>query len=219
MSEINEALLEGTSANNWTPGAWANTPVIGEDEWQPDIEPPHVNDYAAFKKHKHYGKYFRPYRYTPFPAWMYHKTKEAKIVSSKDEVLALGPEWSPIPNKIRVDMTGKSHPVKSETQRLAETVALALANKQGSGSIDATAIASIVAAVMAATGQSKPAENMTEQRFKETIADVAGDAIEVGAEIDPTDIERNALIELAEKEGIKIDKRWGNDRIKKELGI
>jgi hypothetical protein len=212
----NEALNEGTSANNWTPGAWANTPNYAEDEWQPDIEPPHINDYAAFKKHKHYGQYFRPYRYHAFPAWVYHKTEEPKIVKTKEEVLALGPDWSPIPNKPRIDMTGKSQPVKSETQRLAEVVAQALAVKQtGAGGIDATAIAAVVAAVMAATqAQAKPA--IPEDKMViEPVEDVAP---EIHAEGDSS-IERAALIELSEKDGVKIDKRWGNDRIKKELGL
>lgn len=200
--EINEALLEGESANNWTPGAWANTPTVSEDEWQPDIEPPHINDYAAFKKHKHYGKYFRPYRYTPFPAWVYHKTLEPKLVKNKEEVLALGAEWSPIPNKPRIDMTGKSSPVKSETQRLAEAVTAGLANK-GSAPVDPTAIAAIVAAVMAAT-QGTPAKVTNPEPVKASPDE---------------NMERNALLELAEKEGVKIDKRWSNARIKTELGL
>lgn len=199
--ELNEALLEGTSCNNWSPGAWANTPNLSEDEWQPDMEPPHINDYAAFKKHKHYGKYFRPYRYMPFPAWMYHKTEEPKLVKSREEVLALGPEWSPTPNKPRIDMTGKSLPVKSETQRLAEVVAQALAVKgPSSGGIDATAIAAVVAAVMAALPQGQA-----------TQAALAAEPI--------ADVERDALIELADKDNVKIDKRWSNERIKKELGL
>jgi hypothetical protein len=227
LSEINEALTEGISANNWTPGAWANTPNYSEDEWQPDIEPPHINDYAAFKKHKHYGQYFRPYRYHAFPAWVYHKTEEPKIVKSKEEVLALGPDWSPIPNKPRIDMTGKSQPVKSETQRLAEVVAQALAVKQpGAGGIDATAIAAVVAAVMAATAQQQKPASATKS-IAEASPDTSGtDGLRAFVETpideeNPVDgsIERKALIELAEKEGIKIDKRWANDRIKKELGL
>src|ERR1700757_4252043 len=93
-NEINEALLEGESANNWTPGSWANTSVTSEDDWQPDIDPPRINDYAAFKKHKHYGKYFRPYRYTPFPATVYHPTLGKTDVKSKEEVIELGPQWT-----------------------------------------------------------------------------------------------------------------------------
>ena len=57
-----EIANEGQSANNWTPGDWTNTPNPGDEEWQPDMEPPHVNDYAALKKHKDYRQYFRPYR-------------------------------------------------------------------------------------------------------------------------------------------------------------
>jgi hypothetical protein len=210
----NEAINEGTSANNWAPGAWVKTPNYAEDEWQPDIEPPHINDYAAFKKHKHYGQYFRTYRYIAFPAWLYHKMLEPKIVKTEEEVLALGPDWSPVPNKPRIDMTGKSSPVKSETQRLAEVVAQALAAKQpGSGGIDATAIAAVVAAVMAAMAPQKAAAAETA---------IEPDAPEVElleAAATGESIERAALIELAETNNVKVDKRWSNDRIKKELGL
>jgi hypothetical protein len=204
---------EGTSCNNWTPGAWANTPNTSEDEWQPDIEPPHIQDYAAFKKHKHYGKYFRPYRYQPFPAWMYHATLDPKLVKSKEEVIALGAEWSPVPNKPRVDMTGKSLPVKSDTQRLAEVIAQSM--KPGTvanAAIDPTAIAAIVAAVLAAT--QKPAAASA------PIDEVGLPEIEAHNERAPhDDLERKALLELAEKEGIDIDRRWSSARIKKELGL
>lgn len=222
MSDINEALLEGISANNWTPGAWANTPNTSDEEWQPDIEPPHINDYAAFKKHKHYGKYFRPYRYTPFPAWMYHATQEPKIVKSREEVLALGPEWSPTPNKPRTDMTGKSLPVKSETQRLAEVVAQAMASKQGSAAVDATAIAAIVAAVLSAMPPVQPmARAFVSEPEASSQTDVEGLRQFVDGADEETDpgIERKALLELAEKNGIKVDGRWSNERIRKELGL
>lgn len=213
MSELNEALLEGISANDWTPGSWANTPNYADDEWQPDIEPPHINDYAAFKKHKHYGKYFRPYRYTPFPAWMYHKTAEPKLVKSKEEVLALGPEWSPVPNKPRIDMTGKSLPVKTDTQRLAETIATAMPRTVATAAaadpnLIAAIVAAVVPAVMAALPQTQPAA-VSAVSEPEAMDHSRGE----------DDIERKALFELAETNKVKIDKRWSNERIKKELGL
>lgn len=255
---------EGQSANNWTPGAWTITPNLSDEEWQPDIDPPRINDYAAFKKHKHYGKYFRPYRRVAFPAFVYHQANGEKLVNTREEVLALGPAWTPfIPiwdhatlgRKVikseqerddlglgwtpamfdpsdskwhkRIVMSGKSHPVKSETQRLAEVVAQALAVKEGSGGIDATAIAAVVAAVMAATQTHKPAEVASlkiapiEAEIKADDVITVDDRLGDGATVVHVegDVERAALIELAEKDGVKIDKRWGNDRIKKELGL
>lgn len=189
---------EGESANNWQPGAWTNAPATADEEYQPDIEPPHINDYAAFKKHKHYRQYFRPYRYIPFPAWMYHAKHEAKLVKSKDEVLALGPEWSPNPNKPRIDMTGKSLPTKSDTQRLTEALVAGLTDKKPG--TDAASIAAIVAAVMGAIQQQvTPA---------------------VAAPAEPEDAgERDEMLKLAAEQNVKIDKRWSNERIKKELGL
>jgi hypothetical protein len=214
--ELNEALLEGVHVDKWSPGSWANAP--GDDEeWQPDVEPPHITDYAAFKKHKHYGKYFKPYRYRPFPAWMYHATLEPKEVKSREEVVALGPEWSPSPPNVkRIDMTGKALQGKSETQRLGEVMAAAMTQKQqGSNGFDPTAIAAVVAAVMAALGKTEPAQASPAQEP----AASEGELFAGGAQTSDADVERAALIELAEKDGVKIDKRWSNDRIKKELGL
>ena len=218
MSEIEylspEIANEGLSAANWTPGVWANDAPAGE-EWQPDIEPPRLNDYAAFRKHKHYGKYFRPYRYVPFPAWMYHKTEEPKLCQSKEDVIALGPEWAREPFHRKIDMTGKALPVKTDTQRLAESITAGLAAKNtGAGPIDATTIAAIVAAVMAAT--QKPAEAAPVAVAPIETKVEAADIQEVTATVS---IERQAMIELAEKENVKIDKRWSDDKIKAALGL
>jgi hypothetical protein len=205
---------EGFHAERFNPGAWADAVPDGE-EWQPDIEEPHVNDYKAFKKHKHYGKYFRPYRYVPFPAWMHHKTLESKLCQTKEEVAALGPGWSREPQRHQIVMVGKALPIKTDTQRLAEAITLGLADKQpaaaGLGAIDPTVIAAIVAAVMAAT-----------QKTADPVV-IAAPQPEAEPDPEPTaaapSIERLAMIELAEKEGIKIDKRWGDAKLKEALGL
>lgn len=209
---------EGESANNWQPGAWASPVADAGEEYQPDIEPPHIPDYAMLKKHKHYKQYFRPYRYQPFPSWMYHATLEPKIVKTREEVIALGPDWSHVPLKPRIDMTGKTLPVKSDTQRLTEALVAGLVKQQPQGApVDATAIAAIVAAVMAATQQqSVPARaaapDLAALMPKVEIPQV--DAAEVG---DAT--ERAALIELADKEGVKVEAGWSNQRLKEALGL
>jgi len=217
---------EGTHADAPIPGTWMDGTDPSTEEFQPEMEPPHISDYAGLRKHKHYRQYFRPYRYQPFPAFMYHPTLGEKIVKTKDEVAALGPEWSPTPIKPRVDMTGKSLPVKSDTQRLAETIAATM--PKGASPIDATAIAAIVAAVMAAMPQNatpKPAEAPVEPVAEPVEAfDKVG--IELAETKEPAEalpshenLERTALLELAAKENIKIDQRWGNKRLKEALGI
>lgn len=187
---------EGFHAEKHNPGAWMDAPDLDSEEWQPDIEPPHVNDYAALKKHKHYKQYFKPHVYRPFPAFMYHATLGEKIVKNRNEAVALGPEWSPTPIKVRIDMTGKSLPVKTETQKLAETVASALAAKTGGG--DTASITATVAAVMAA---------------------VAAAGALPKTEASPEDEERQALFDLAKERDIKIDKRWSVEKIKATLGL
>lgn len=215
---------EGFSADKPPPNAptWMDGAESAE-EFQPDIEPPHIPDYAMLKKHKHYKQYFRPYTYKPFPAFVYHATQEAKIVKNKEEFEALGPGWSPTPIKPRVDMTGKSLPVKSETQRLAEVVAQAMGKQQQAGPIDPNAIAAIVAAVVAATQQPQPAAPAKAAKVDltpEALMPAAQTATEeVTASAVDEDTERKALLELAERDGVKIDKRWSNKRIKEALGI
>lgn len=226
---------EGQSANNWQPGAmdWMNAPSGAEEEYQPDIEPPHIPDYAALKKHKHYKQYFRPYRYHPFPSWMYHATQEPKIVKSKEEALALGPSWTHTPLKPRIDMTGKSLPVKSDTQRLTEALVAGLVKQGPSNAADPTAIAAIVSAVMAAMASVQPAKVTPVTLDPESLMPIeerttANEGLrsflqnppdENERTVDDDKNERLALFELAEKEGVKIDKRWSNQRIKEALGI
>jgi hypothetical protein len=210
---------EGFHAEKYNPGAWADAVPDGED-WQPDIEEPHIYDYKAFKKHKHYGKYFRPYRYVPFPAWMHHATLESKLCQNKEEVAALGPGWSREPQQHKIVMVGKALPIKTDTQRLAETIALGMERQPqltGTGPIDATAIAAIVAAVLAAT-QSQRAAPMAPVVETATVVEDEPETEPQAAAAAPS-IERMAMLELAEKEGIKIDKRWSDERIKTALGL
>jgi len=50
-----------------------------------------------------------------YPKWMYHKTKEAKIVDSKEKHLALGKEWKESPAELEEK---KSKPQKeNEAQK------------------------------------------------------------------------------------------------------
>jgi Glu-tRNA(Gln) amidotransferase subunit E-like FAD-binding protein len=202
-----EIANEGQSANNWQPGVWTNAPSTADEEYQPDIEPPHVNDYGAFKKHKHYRQYFRPYRYIPFPARMYHPTLDVKVVNSKEEVIALGPEWSPVPPAVkRIDMTGKSLPVKSETQKLSEALVAGLLQQKQGNAADPNAIAATVAAVMAAINAQNQPKALTAENLMPAAEPQA-------------DTERDALLALAHEKGLKVDGRWSNARLKSELGL
>lgn len=190
---------EGLHADAPIPNTWMDTPP-DQPDFQVDMEPPHVNDYSLLKKNPKYAKYFRPHVYRPFPAVMYHQSFAEKIVNTREEAEdALAQGYSRTPFQPRIDMTGKSLPVKSETQRLAEAVAAAAA-VQKNGALDAGAIAAIVAAVMAAVKQGGETQQTVKAESEDTI-------------------ERQALIELAEKENIKIDRRWSDARIKEALGL
>lgn len=213
-----EIANEGFSVDKHNPGAWMDE-VPTDDEWQPDMEPAHINDYAAFKKNKWYGQYFNgrnQRKKIPFPALMHHAVHESRLCQNKEQALALGPEWGPEPHKPRVDMTGKSIPVKSETQRLAEVIA---ATKNGGDSSSALFLELLHK--QAAEHQAQMAK--MEQRMTAVISAAEGASpvsreASVEATIDDN-VERDALLELAEKEGVKVDGRWSSARIKKELGL
>lgn len=257
---------EGTHADAPIPG-WMTSVEESDLEWQPPLDPPHINDYAAFKTHKRWGKYFRPWRYQAFPAFMYHMQLGSKVVKNKEEALALGPEWTsyvPIwfhpmhgrkvvtskelfltregnhvvelspgwaPGKFSEtakvweagrDMGAKSLPVKSDTQRLTEALVAGLTDKKADA--DPASIAAIVAAVMAAVQGQGIIKNKGDIGPVEIQLD---DGTIVRGGNDPEDgdvklaqsLERSALLELAEKEGVKVDGRWSNERLKKELGL
>ena len=249
-----EIANEGQSANNWQPGAWTNSTPVSEDEFQPDIEPPHIPDYAMLKKHKNYAKYFRPYRYQPFPAFVYHQTMGERIVRSKEEAQTLGADWTRfVPvwfhqtfgrkvmkseaevselglgwapgrfsenDKVWVsarDMGGKALPIKTDTQRLTEALVAGLTQKKDAN-FDPTAIAAIVSAVMSAIPQPQPLQSKAPKAEDLMPPELAPVPVKT---VDPLDamLERTALLELAEKEGVKIDGRWSVERIKKELGL
>lgn len=220
-----EIANEGQSVNNWVPGDWTHSPATEGEEYQPEMEPPHINDYAMLKKSKQFAKYFKPYRYVPFPAVLYHATKGEKIVNSEAEVIALGAEWRREPFVHKIDMTGKSHPAKSDTQRLAEVIA----EKTGHAAIDPNLIAAIVASAVAAVQKANPPTAMVHEVQHDPRPDVTpseglrsflNNPVPEENRFPADDmIERNAAIELAEREGVKIDKRWSTDRIKEALGL
>lgn len=222
-----EIANEGQSVNNWTPGEWVNV-VPEEGDWRPSVPNKFVPSYDQLREHKHYGRYFAPHIFRPFPAWMYHPTLPSKIVKTKEEVIALGPEWATTPfAKSEPVMVGKSLPVKSEQSKLTEAISAAMLQQHkqvAPGAIDPNLIAMVVAGVMQAMAKNQAPPMPTETPNKETgptVAEVLArkEPEEDGHDITDGAVERAALIELAEKEGVKIDKRWSNDRMKEALGL
>jgi hypothetical protein len=195
---------KGTDATNWQPGEWTNAPSGSPDEYQPDLDPPRIPDYANLRKHKHYRQYFRPYRFAPFPAWIYnHKTRESKIVKSKEEVIEHGPDWGPVPFDVSPNLVGKSLPVKSHAEQMNDNIKLLVSQNTG-GKVDANLIGGIVAAVMQAMNGGQSTSALVAKP-----AEPKADSAE----------ERGALEELAVEKGIEVDGRWSNETLKRKLGL
>lgn len=191
---------------------------------------PHINTYEAFKEHPKYGKYFQPHVFRAYPAWIYHATEPAKLVGDAKTAASYGVsynkddhhwvctgEWKNRPvvkPKPDVADTGKSLVTASSAQSANSTneIMAQILQKMQSGQVPGAAM------------QADPdyAEFLAFKRFKssqgstETTAAPKADASPASLALSQ-DEEKAILVEAADSRGIKIDKRWGIDRIKEEL--
>lgn len=194
------------------------------DAYVPAIEAPHIPDYAALKASRKFGHLFRP-NLTAYPAWMYHPTQVAVIVHSREERIALGPEWAPAPfdKKVPAAGTGKTvvdanRPQSSGSS--AELMAAILQQLQRSG--PSSAVQTGLTTAMRADPDY--AEFLEFKKFKES-QKPAGLATQDTAETKPAEVTDNLtpeekkeiLIGLAKEKGVKVDKRWSIESIQAEL--
>src|SRR6202041_2744788 len=60
-------------------------------DWHPGSGPAAIPDMVKMLgNHKHYGRYFAPKVFKPFPAWIYHKSEPEKIVVTAKEAKEYG---------------------------------------------------------------------------------------------------------------------------------
>lgn len=205
-----------------------------EEEYQPMIEPPHIPDYKGIEAIKKYFPQYsgRPYRTRPFPAWLYHKTQEAKLVNNPAEAAQLGATW--IKDEFRFECKGEWRSKPFSAGAKPEGPGKTLTSKdKGSTENTADLIAAAVTATLAKLNQNGAAPKVQQvlatdpdfeefQRFKAFKAKtetptVAAEYADEDAEIDVVPDEKTLLIEAAAAKGIKLDKRWGLDKIKSAL--
>ncbi len=231
-----EIANEGIHADK---GATAVIPAWDEDEeWQPMLEPAHIPDYKGIKSIAHYFPQFsgRPYRPRPFPATFYHRKHGEKTITKQEDAMEMKVfwnkaeggkweakgEWStkPFDHKAQPEGPGKSltSKDKSSTENTIEIVAAAVT--AALAKIGNTPTAPKVQ--QALSSDPDYAEFMQFKAFKakgsmtaDEIAPAAYDDDEEADDAIPD--EKSMLIEAAAAKGIKLDKRWGLDKIKAAL--
>lgn len=203
------------------------------ESWTPPKKQDMYPDWSQFKSIQ---KYFGRKGFQPWPAWIYHPTETAKIVKDADEAFAHGivyreptedekfrgigasydfigeqkwrtrpwkdPKFDPLnPDTGKIYESPRPDYQRSQHDMMRNLVeALREGGVKGGNGLDPEAIAAIVAATVKAMN---PAP----------VEPVHAAPIEVEA----ADQERDAWIREAEDRGVKIDKRWGVERIKAEI--
>lgn len=191
-------------------------------EEMPDIEEPHINDYATLKKHKHYKKYFKPYIFQPYPAYIYHAKEGEKLVGDAKTAAQYGVSYNKEDSHWVCIGEWKVKPIvarKPNPQDTGKTLVTATASQSAMGTNEL--MAQILAQLVKGQGSVAPALATAigeDKEYQDYLAFKRMQAAkdETKADLPPID-EKALLIEAAESRDIKVDKRWSIERIKSEL--
>jgi hypothetical protein len=194
---------------------------MAAEEYQPDIEPPHIPDYSALKTNKKTKHLFAAHRFVPYPATLYHPTLPSVVVRNKSEhdaYLEMG-EWRATPYNVKVPAHGPGKTVvssngPSQGGSTAELMAAILEQVRRQGASASTA----PAMKQALHADPEYAEFLEFKKWKEGQAKPAA----VHAEPAPQDAlpeadQKAILVDAAKEKGIKVDGRWSLDKIKEAL--
>ncbi len=197
---------------------------------------PHVWDYAQLKEHPHYGQYWAPKPFSPWPAVIYnHKTGEEKTVKDAKEALEYGVgfnknlrhpdyewtgDWQAEPRKdqkLSIHVTGKSLVTASAERVTADSMTKILQKLA-----DGKSTSEVSPAIAEAISADKDYQEYL--AFKRAQAAVGTKAVSATVETEPSIHEvstesnkKEALVSQAKEKGIHVDKRWGLDRIQAAL--
>src|ERR1700761_1555271 len=81
-------------------------------DWRPGAGPAAIVDMSKLLgNHKHFGKYFAPHVFKPFPAWLYHATEPEFIVHTAKEALEYGVVYDTEDGRYVCSGEWKSRPV------------------------------------------------------------------------------------------------------------
>lgn len=209
---------EGEAATDWHPGA-GPAPI-------PDM-------FKMLGNHKHFGRYFAPHVFRPFPAWIYHATEADMIVSTAKEAKEYGVTYDI--EDARYISTGewKTKPVvkkKPDPHAGGKSIISKDAPQNGGASIE------IMAQILQQMQKGQVAPQALNEavkadpdytaflEFKKWKSAQGQPAViepdfsvdEPATDLSDTD-QKEILVKLAKEKDIHVDKRWGLDKIKAVL--
>ena len=209
-------------------------------DWHPGSGPAPIPDMMKMLgNHKHYGRYFAPHVFRPFPAWIYHATEPEFVVRTAKEAKEYGVTYDT--DEARYICTGewKTRPVKKLKPVMNAAGKSVVTSERAQGGASLEIMAQILQQMQ--KGQPAPpalgeavkadpdyAAFLEFKKWKETNAsggdlvlkeNVPGDHYTVD---EPSTVlsdaeQKDILVKLAKKKEIHVDKRWGLDKIKAAL--
>lgn len=195
----------------------------GDEEYQPQINKPHIPNYVFLEEHPKYGKYFRHKAFQPWPSILYHKDGRTVIVKNAKEAAEF--KVSYLKDESRLEFKGdwRSRPFEAPIHQSQITGKTLVAKSGGKD----TGTADLIAALLANQNRAAPVVDIKQDpeyaeflKFKAFKAGTEKGTDKV-AQKNPDEIaadeKKAALLKVAEDHGIKIDKRWTLDRIEEEL--
>jgi hypothetical protein len=196
-------------------------------DWHPGQGPAPIPDMAKLLgNHPHFGRYFAPHRMIPFPAWIYHATEPERVVKTAKEAREYGVSYDTEENHYVCAGDWKIRPVvKKKPDPSAGGKNLMSSDRPQNGGASLEIMAQILQQMQ--KGQpAHPALNdavkadpdyaafVEFKKWKE--AQAPKEDVSYSIVLEPS-VEKDILLDLAREKNIKVDKRWGPDKIKAAL--
>jgi hypothetical protein len=175
--------------------------------------------------HKHFGRYFAPHVFKPFPAWIYHATEPERIVKTAKEAKEFGVVYDLEDNRYICSGDWKTKPVVKKKPDVHASGKSMVTSERAQGGASLEIMAQILQQMQ--KGQAAPpALNEAIKADPDYAAFVefkawkaAQDAPklgEVAGELSAAE-QKEILVNLAKEKDIHVDKRWSLERIKEAL--
>lgn len=192
-------------------------------EWHPGAGPAPIPDmYKLLGNHKHFGRYFAPHVFKPFPAWIYHATEPEFIVRNAKEAKEYGVTYDIEDNRYVCSGDWKTRPiVKKKPDPHAGGKSFVSGNSGQSAGASLEIMAQILQQMQKGTAVPPALAEAVKAdpdyaafvEFKNWKASQA--KVEEATLSDAE--QKEILIGLAKEKEIHVDKRWSLDRIKSAL--
>jgi len=209
-------------------------------EWHPGAGPAAIPDMAKLLgNHKHFGRYFAPHVFKPFPAWIYHATEPEFVVHTAKEAKEFGVIYDTDDNRYICSGEWKTRPVKKMKPVMTGAGKSVISSERAQGGASLEIMAQILQQMQKgqvappALGEAVKADPdyAAFLKFKKWKAGQEGhtttDVLHVenpgSTRVDQPSValspaeEKDILINLAKEKDIHVDKRWGLDKIKAAL--